>query len=149
MEDLGNNDRHDLDNDGQDQQPRKRKNFYTLWEKKDIVQETYAAPLRVKATAQKYGLQPKQIRRGRLNANALQYPKRRTVEERGVIKKSKENVTLHKGRESKISPEQQHHIIEYYEQLQDRGIPVSGQSLAIELLQIAPQFKNVDISVVR
>ena len=47
MEDLGNNDRHDLDNDGQDQQPRKRKNFYTLWEKKGIVQEAYAAPLRV------------------------------------------------------------------------------------------------------
>jgi len=152
MEDLGNNDHHDLDNDGQDQQPHKRKNFYTLWEKKDIVQETYAAPLRVKATAWKYGLQPKQIRRWRLNANALNgllhYPEHRTVEERGVIKKSKENVTLHKGRESKISPEQQHHIIEYYEQLRDRGIPVSGQSLAIELLRIAPQFNNVDISVV-
>ena len=102
MEDLGNNADDGLEND---ERPRKRKTFYTLWEKKDIVEEAYAAPLRVKATARKYGLQPKQIRRWRLNANALnglpQYPERRTVEERGVIKKSKENVTLHKGRESK------------------------------------------------
>jgi len=150
MEDLGNNADDGLEND---ERPRKRKTFYTLWEKKDIVEEAYAAPLRVKATARKYGLQPKQIRRWRLNANALNelphYPERRTVEERGVIKKSKENVTLHKGRESKISPEQQHHIIEYYEQLRDRGIPVSGQSLAIELIRIAPEFNDVDISVVR
>jgi transposase-like protein len=150
MEDLGNNADDGLEND---ERPRKRKTFYTLWEKKDIVEEAYAAPLRVKATARKYGLQPKQIRRWRLNANALnglpQYPERRTVEERGVIKKSKENVTLHKGRESKISPEQQHHIIEYYEQLRERGIPVSGQSLAIELLRIAPQINDVDVSVVR
>jgi transposase-like protein len=92
MEDLGNNADDGLEND---ERPRKRKTFYTLWEKKDIVEEAYAAPLRVKATARKYGLQPKQIRRWRLNANALNelphYPERRTVEERGVIKKSNEN----------------------------------------------------------
>ncbi len=78
------------------QQPRRRKNYLTLWEKKDIVEEAYAAPQRVKATARKYGVQPKQIRRWRINANALtglpHYPEPRTVEERGVIKKAKENV---------------------------------------------------------
>jgi len=50
------------------QQPRRRKNYLTLWEKKDIVEEAYAAPRRVKATARKYGVQPKQIRRWRINA---------------------------------------------------------------------------------
>jgi hypothetical protein len=62
-------------------------------------------------------------------------------------KKAKENVTQHKGRSSKISPEHQEHIIEYYEQLQDHGIPVSSQSLAIELLRVTPQMNNVAISV--
>jgi transposase-like protein len=135
------------------QQPRRRKNYLTLWEKKDIVEEAYAAPRRVKATARKYGVQPKQIRRWRINANALtglpHYPEPRTVEERGVIKKAKENVTLHKGRSSKLSPEHQDHIIEYYEQLRERGIPVSSQTLAIELLRVAPEFNDVDVSVIR
>jgi len=60
---------------------------------------------------------------------------------------AKENLMQHKGRSSKISPEHQEDIIEYYEQLQDHGIPVSSQSLAIELLRVTPQMNNVAISV--
>jgi len=69
------------------------------------------------------------------------------VEERGIIKKAKENFMQHKGRSSKISPEHYEHIIEYYEQLWDCGIPVSSQTLVIELLCIAPQMNDVGVSV--
>ncbi len=56
----------------------------------------------------------------------------------------------HKVWSSKIFPEHQEHIIKYYEQLWDRGIVVSSQSLVIdELLCVAPQMNNVGVSVLQ
>jgi hypothetical protein len=50
----------------------------------------------------------------------------------------------HKGKSSLISNEHQNHIIQYYEELRDRGIPVSSQILAIKLLHVDPQWIDVD-----
>ena len=61
-----------------------KKNFYTLWEKKSIVEEAYAAPRALKRTARKYRIQTNQIRKWRNNANALMlpaYPTPQTIEE--------------------------------------------------------------------
>jgi hypothetical protein len=66
-------------------QPRRKRKYFTLWQKKDIVQEAHAAPQRVKLTAWKYGVQPKQIHRWRNDAKALtvlpHYPNPCTVYE--------------------------------------------------------------------
>ena len=98
-------------------------------------------------------MQPKQIRRWRNDDNALtalpQNPNPRTVDERGTIKKAKENKMQHKGRSFKISPDYQEHIIDYYEQLRDRRIPVSSHSLEVELLCVTPEMNDVPVSVLR
>ncbi len=145
-----------LDDDNQGDagnQPHRTRKYYTLWDKKDIVQEAYAAPRRIRVTAHKYGVQPKQICRWRNDANALtslpQYPNPCTVDERGTIKKAKENKMQHKGRSYKISPDHQEHIIDYYEQLRHRGIPVSSHSLVVELLRVALEMNDVPVSVLR
>jgi hypothetical protein len=71
------------------------------------------------------------------------------VDEQGAIKEAKENLMQHKSRSYKISPEHQEHIIEYYVQLQDHGIPVSSQSLAIELLCIAFQMNDLSLTFIQ
>jgi hypothetical protein len=132
---------------------RKRKKYYTLWQKKLIVQEAYAAPGGIKPTARKYGIQPCQIRNWRNIANALMdvpaYPTPRTVDERSVIKASKVNVTNHKGRASTIPHDMIQYMLEYFEQLRELGIPVSSQLLAIELQRISPELYHVDLAVLR
>jgi transposase-like protein len=145
-----------LDNDNQGDagnQPHRTRKYYTLWDKKDIIQEAYVAPRRIRVAARKYGVQPKQIRRWRNDDNALtalpQNPNPRTVDERGTIKKAKENKMQHKGRSFKISPDYQEHIIDYYEQLRDRRIPVSSHSLEVELLCVTPEMNDVPVSVLR
>jgi hypothetical protein len=71
------------------------KKYYTLWKKKDIVQEAYAVPHQVRLTAQKYGVQRNQICTWRNKANALSalplYPSPCTVKEQAVIKKENKN----------------------------------------------------------
>jgi hypothetical protein len=56
---------------------------------------------------------------------------------------------LHKGKLSLISNEHQNHIIQYNEELWDRGIPVSSQILAIELLRVDPQLISVDVIAIK
>ena len=81
-----------LDDDDQGDagnQPHRTRKYYTLWDKKDIIQEAYVAPRRIRVTAGKYGVQLKQIRRWRNDASAFtalpQYPNPRTVDEQGTI----------------------------------------------------------------
>jgi hypothetical protein len=52
-------------------QPHRKRKYFMLWQKKDIVQEAYAAPWCIRVTARKYGVQPKQIHIWRNDANAL------------------------------------------------------------------------------
>ncbi len=99
--------------------------------------KTYYLPKNaLKRTARKYRIQTNQIRKWRNNANALMelpaYPTPRTIEERSVIKAAKQNVTLHKGRPGTLSHDEAHYILDFYEQLRERGIPVDSQLLAIE-----------------
>jgi hypothetical protein len=61
------------------------------------------------------------------------YPTPRTMEERSVIKAAKHNVTLHKGHPGTLSHDEALYILDFYEQLHERGIPVNSQLLAIEL----------------
>jgi len=142
----------DEEDQGDNILPRPKK-FYTLWEKKSIVEEAYAAPRALKRTARKYRIQTNQIRKWRNNANALMelpaYPTPRTIEERSVIKAAKQNVTLHKGRPGTLSHDEAHYILDFYEQLRERGIPVDSQLLAIELQRFSPQLNQVSIVILR
>jgi transposase-like protein len=86
----------EFDNDDQGDagvQPHRTRKYFLSWEKKDIVQEAYAAPWRIRVTTRKYGVQPKQIHRWRNDANALtalpHYPNSCTVDEQGTIKKQR------------------------------------------------------------
>jgi hypothetical protein len=63
------------------------------------------------------------------------------------VKDHKKGKMRHKGRSPKLSSDHQEHIIEYYEQLRDRGIPVSSHSLAAKLLRVAPEMNDVPVSV--
>jgi len=132
---------------------RKKKNYYTLWEKKNIVLEAYAEHGVIKRTARKYNIQANQIRKWRNNANALvelpAYPNPRTVDERSVIKAAKDNVTVHKGRASSIPNQDVNYILDFYHQLRERGIPVSALVLAIELQRVSPQLNHVAVEVLR
>jgi transposase-like protein len=132
---------------------KKKKKFYTLWEKKNIVDEAYAAPGGIKLTARKYGIQGNQIRRWRNNTIGLgdlpAYPIPRTVEERGVIKAAKTNLTVHKGPAFMMCDDATNHIIQCYEQLRERGIPVSSQLLAIELQRFSPELNEVSVTNLR
>jgi len=77
------------------------------------------------------------------------YPTPRTIEERSVIKAAKQNVTLHKGRPGTLSHDEAHYILDFYEQLRERGIPVDSQLLAIELQRFSPQLNQVSIVILR
>jgi hypothetical protein len=59
------------------------KKLYTLWNKKDIVQEAHVAPYHIKLTIWKYGVEPKQIHKWRNNINTpsvkLQYTQTLTL----------------------------------------------------------------------
>jgi len=111
-----------------------------LWEKKSIVEEAYAAPCALKRTARKYRIQTNQICKWRNNANASMelpaYPTPRTIEEQSVIKAAKQNVILHKGHPGMLSHDEAHYILDFYEQVRERGIPVNSQLLAIERIII-------------
>jgi len=61
------------------------------------------------------------------------YPTPRTMEEGSVIKAAKQNVTLHKSCPGTLSHDEAQYILDFYEQLRERGIPVNSQLLAIEL----------------
>jgi len=91
MEDLDIvNDFAPEDSDDDDQrdasiQPHRKRKYFTLWQKKDIVQDAYAAPQCIKVTARKYRVQLKQICRWQNDTNALtalpHYPNPHTMEE--------------------------------------------------------------------
>jgi hypothetical protein len=71
------------------------------------------------------------------------------VDERSVIKAAKDNVTVHKGRASSIPNQEVNYILDFYHQLQERGIPVSAQVLVIELQRVSPQLNHVAIQAIR
>jgi hypothetical protein len=69
------------------------------------------------------------------------------VEEENVIKAFKFNITIHnKGHASSIPHDQVLHMLQFYEQLHECGIPVSSQVLARELQRISPQLNNADVA---
>jgi hypothetical protein len=66
-----------------------------------------------------------------------------------VIKAAKQNVTLHKGHPGTLSYDEALYILDFYEQLHERGIPVNSQLLAIELQRFSPQLNQVSIVILR
>ncbi len=142
-------DANDKNDPNGDVQKRKKNNFIQFGKKK-IVNEAYAAPNSVKLTARKYGVQGNQIRKWQNNTIALgdlpAYPTLRTVEERGIIWAAKNNVTVHKGPNSMIPDDVANHIIQFFEQLRERGISVCSQLLAIELQRFSPQLNQLSVA---
>ena len=66
-----------------------------------------------------------------------------------MIKAAKQNVTLHKGHPGTLSHDEALYILDFYEQLHERGIPVDSQLLAIELQRFSPQLNQVSIVILR
>jgi hypothetical protein len=123
-----------------------------LWEKKSI-EEAYAAPRALKRTARKYHIQTNQICKWQNNANTLMelpaYQTPHTVEEQSVIKAAKQNVTLQKRRPEMFSHDEALYILDFYEQLRERGIPVNSQLLTNELQRFSPQLNQVSVVILR
>ena len=133
--------------------PRK-KLYYTLWQKKDIVNEAYGIAHNVRATLHKWYVQPNQIRKWRANDAAEgavlpEYPAERTVEERALIKTKKTVLTRHHGRAPSTAADLLDQMIPYLEELHQRGIPVSAQILAIEMLCLDPEMLALGLEVIR
>jgi hypothetical protein len=57
-----------------------------------------------------------------------------------VIKTAKQNVAWHKGHPGRLSHDEALYILDFYEQLCERGIPVNSQLLTIELRRFSPQL---------
>jgi hypothetical protein len=81
--------------------------------------------------------------------NLLAYPTPCTVEERGIIRAAKINVTVHKGGNSMIPDDAANHIIQVYEQLCECGIAVCSRLLAIELQRFSPQLNQLSLAILR
>jgi hypothetical protein len=76
------------------------------------------------------------------------YPMPHTVDEQSVIKAEKQNVTVHKGHPGMVSHNEAMYTLDFYEQLHERGIPVSSQLLAIEWQRFSPQLNQVVLQCV-
>ncbi len=59
------------------------------------------------------------------------------------------HLTNHKGYASSKPHDMVHHMLQFYEQLHERGIPVSSQLLAIELQRLSPKLNHVDVATLR
>ena len=86
----------------------KPRNRYTIKQKKEIVAEAYGIRHNIRKTAQKYFIQAHQIRKWStiFNDEDIEipvYPEHRTAAERAIVCCKKNNLTRHKGAESKIS----------------------------------------------
>jgi hypothetical protein len=63
------------------------------------------------------------------------------------IKAANNNVNALKGRPTMVSDEEANDLLEFYVQIQECGIPVSFQLLAIELQRFSPRLDDVSVVV--
>jgi hypothetical protein len=121
--------------------------FYTLERKKHIVQEAYSEPNMGRTTAQKWRVQPNQIRKWRRNIMADQvlpaYPYPCTIEGRTIVKDHKNLKIRSKGRPAITPPHLMDLLLPFLEQLRDSGNAVSPATLTVELLHLAPELLPV------
>jgi hypothetical protein len=66
-----------------------------------------------------------------------------------VIKAAKQNVTVHKGHPGMLSHDEALYILDFYEQLDECGIPVNSQLLGIALQRFSPQLNQVSVVILQ
>ena len=73
------------------------------------------------------------------------YPEHRTAAELSINRAERDNKTRHKRRPRLISPATNESMIIHYEDLRNRGIPVSAELLALECIRADPTLGAVTI----
>ena len=132
----------------------KPRNRYTIKQKKEIVAEAYGIRHNIRKTAQKYFIQAHQIRDWStiFNDEDIEipvYPEHRTAAERAIVCCEKNNLTRHKGAESKISNATYDAMMIHYDDLRLRGLPVSAKMLSIECIRLDPELAAVGLHNLR
>jgi hypothetical protein len=117
------------------------------------VNEAYGTACNVRATSRKWYLQPNQIRKWKAHEDAEcvlpEYPAECVVEECALIKNKKSAVTRHHGHTPSTAAELLDQMMPYLEELCQRGIPLSAQILAIEMLCLDPEMLELGLEVIR
>ena len=127
--------------------------YYTLEDKKKIVEEAYPVPRNIRATARKWRVQPNQIRRWRVNARAdaalPPYPYPRTIEERTTKNDHKRVKTRNEGRPLGTPEELLEELLPYVEAQRENGNAVNTTTVSAELLRRAPDLLSVGFAPLR
>ena len=106
-------------------------------------------PNNVKATARKYAVDAKSIRRWKAVVHEIAPHARREQLTRNDIVKYYKKKTLHKGAPGKMTREQKAHLLEFYETRRRTGMPVTVSLMTMELLRLDPTLDVIAFDLLR